>query len=78
LLYDLNEQRRIALERVLSSIDEMEEVKRTMTEDAQGAYLVDTLLNSLRRTKARLESAPSYGRRSVPTIGGRDNHRQQD
>jgi len=78
LLYDLNEQRTAALQRVQDSIDEMEQVKKTMAEDAQGAYLVDTLLNSLRRTKARLESAPAYRRRSVQTIGGRDNHRQQD
>jgi len=67
LLYDLNEQRRTALQRVSESIAEMNRVKQSMSADSPQAYLVDGLLRSLHRTKEKLEHGLRYSRRASRT-----------
>lgn len=64
-IYDLTEQRERALARAVQAIEEMEQVKRGLSKDAPGLYLVDGILKGLLATKARLEGGlPGRHRRS--------------
>ena len=55
-VYDLNDQRIRALERVKASIAEMEDVERGTSAEAPSRYLIAGVLKTLRKTEARLEA----------------------
>lgn len=54
-VFDLQEQRLRALARTKGSIDEMQELLKTMPSDAPGRYLIEGILSSLKNAETRLE-----------------------
>lgn len=56
VVVDLQGQRRLALQRARTAIDEMETVLREMSHDSPNRYLVKVLLRSLRRNEATLRA----------------------